>query len=96
MQELSDVIDHTWLLVKDKPASKLLYASNVGGKGHTYGFRKVLIRKFKEVRLCCSGNSVTAATCRCNVKAQSLMLIAGGEEADKGFCSRERRSQHCK
>ena len=87
MQELSDVIDQTWLLIKDKPDAKLLYASDVGGKGHTYEFRKVLIRKFKEVRLYCSGITVIAATCCCNMKAQSLMLIAGGEEADKEFCS---------
>ena len=50
-----------------------------------YECRKVLIRRSKEVRLCCHGITVIAATCRCTVKPPSLMLIAGGE------C----RPQHC-
>ena len=60
MQEDSDVINQTWLLIKDRLAAKLLLASNnVCGKGYYYELRKVLIRKFIEVRLF----EVHAASC---------------------------------
>ena len=64
MQELTDCITKTWLLVKDKPDAKLLYASKgVGARGYSYEFRKVLIRKFSEVRMNCRMFRVNTLAC---------------------------------
>ena len=49
---MSDVIEQTWLLIKDRPDAQRLYASNNSvGKGYNNNFRKMLVRKFLEVRV---------------------------------------------
>ena len=51
VQECEDSILRTWLLIKDRPDATQYASQSSGGNPYNYMFRKVLIRKFKEVRL---------------------------------------------
>ncbi len=52
LQEVANALDETWALVSDMPDAKKRYGTNpCNGKDFNSDFRKMLTRKFDEVRL---------------------------------------------